>query len=138
MIIQKRLYRPKNGLLELINVFGQSLCSLFISLVPKKKKQLGFNAMVGDSKRGHNLLFDENDKVICDACLICAKSCPTSGIHITAKGSDLEKFEVDILRCIYCRNCQDVCPLDALKVGNKLPEAVEERDWRVEIFSKKS
>lgn len=79
-----------------------------------------------DNYRGvHRLNKDENGRVKCVACMLCATACPAHCIDIvgdTAPESwdDREKypvsFVIDELRCIYCGMCEEACPVDAIEL----------------------
>ncbi|MDO8473733.1 MAG: NADH-quinone oxidoreductase subunit I [Dehalococcoidia bacterium] len=58
----------------------------------------------------------------CTGCATCAKSCPQGNIEIiTSRGTgnsyDVEKFEIDTGRCMFCGLCVESCPYDALCMG---------------------
>ena len=66
---------------------------------------------------------DDDDRVRCVACFMCATACPANCIHIVADESpwdDREKypkqFDIDELRCIYCGMCEEACPCDAIEL----------------------
>jgi len=77
-----------------------------------------------DNYRGvHRLNRDEDDRVKCVACFMCATACPANCIHIEGKESPWDdrekypvKFEIDELRCIYCGMCEEACPVDAIEL----------------------
>ncbi len=77
-----------------------------------------------DNYRGvHRLNRDEDGRVKCVACFMCATACPANCIHITGKASPWDdrekypvKFEIDELRCIYCGMCEEACPVDAIEL----------------------
>src|SRR5262249_55473866 len=55
------------------------------------------------------------------ACYMCATACPAECIYIEAAESpdkSVEKyasrFEIDMMRCIYCGFCVDACPEEAI------------------------
>lgn len=76
------------------------------------------------SYRGvHRLNRDEEGRVKCVACFMCATACPAHCIHIEADESPWEdrekypaKFDIDELRCIYCGMCEEACPVDAIEL----------------------
>ena len=71
----------------------------------------------------HRLNRDEQGRVKCVACFMCASACPADCIHIVgeeAPWDDREKypvrFDIDELRCIYCGMCEEACPVDAIEL----------------------
>jgi NADH-quinone oxidoreductase subunit I len=71
----------------------------------------------------HRLNRDEQGRVRCVACFMCATACPAHCIHIEgaqAPWDDREKypakFDLDELRCIYCGMCEEACPVDAIEL----------------------
>ena len=75
----------------------------------------------------HRLNRDENDRVKCVACFLCATACPAHCIDIVATESpweDREKypesFQIDELRCIFCGMCEEACPVDAIELTSLL------------------
>src|SRR5439155_438322 len=71
----------------------------------------------------HRLNRDEQGRVKCVACYMCATACPAHCIDIVAAPSpwpDREKypetFVIDELRCIYCGMCEQACPVDAIEL----------------------
>ncbi|MGQ9504863.1 MAG: NuoI/complex I 23 kDa subunit family protein [Thermogutta sp.] len=71
----------------------------------------------------HRLNRDEQGRVKCVACFLCATACPAHCIDIVAAPSpwpDREKypivFNIDMLRCIFCGMCEEACPVDAIEL----------------------
>jgi len=71
----------------------------------------------------HRLNRDEQGRVKCVACFLCATACPAHCIDIIGVESpwpDREKypesFSIDELRCIYCGMCEEACPVDAIEL----------------------
>lgn len=65
----------------------------------------------------------ETGKLNCNACLLCAKTCPVAAITIQReKDPETKKryptlFDVDTLICCYCGLCEEVCNFDAIKLA---------------------
>ncbi len=73
----------------------------------------------------HRLNKDEEGRVKCVACMMCATACPAHCIDIqgaTAPESWNERekypesFVIDELRCIYCGMCEEACPVEAIEL----------------------
>lgn len=71
----------------------------------------------------HRLNRDDQGRVKCVACFLCATACPAHCIDIIGIESpweDREKypesFTIDELRCIYCGMCEEACPVDAIEL----------------------
>lgn len=82
-------------------------------------------ATYGDRFKGkHFLTLRDDGEVRCTACFLCATNCPAECIHIEAgnhPNNETEKFpvrfEIDILRCVFCGYCEEACPVDAIRLG---------------------
>ncbi len=78
----------------------------------------------GKNYRGlHRLNKDDQGRVECVACFMCATACPANCIDIVgdeAPWPDREKypvsFVIDELKCIYCGMCEYACPVDAIEL----------------------
>ena len=71
----------------------------------------------------HRLNRDQQGRVKCVACFLCATACPAYCIDIVAAESpwpDREKypqsFSIDELRCIFCGMCEEACPVNAIEL----------------------
>jgi NADH-quinone oxidoreductase subunit I len=71
----------------------------------------------------HRLNRDDEGRVKCVACFLCATACPAHCIDIVAAESpwpDRQKypqlFQIDELRCIYCGMCEEACPVEAIEL----------------------
>ena len=74
----------------------------------------------------HYLKKDEDGRVKCVACFMCAAACPAECIHIEGAPAPPDwknrerypvRFEIDMLRCIYCGYCEEACPVDAIALS---------------------
>ena len=77
----------------------------------------------GNYRGVHRLNRDEEGRVKCVACFMCATACPAHCIHIEGTESPWDdrekypvKFDIDELRCIYCGMCEEACPVDAIEL----------------------
>ncbi|MCS6894103.1 MAG: NADH-quinone oxidoreductase subunit I, partial [Deltaproteobacteria bacterium] len=71
----------------------------------------------------HRLTLDDEGRIKCTSCFLCATACPARCIYIEpAEHPDgtVEKFpdryEIDTLLCIYCGFCVEACPVDAIRM----------------------
>lgn len=77
--------------------------------------------VVAQNFRGLHALKVSHDKAKCVACYLCPTVCPAKCITVEA-GEDAhhekyaERYEIDLLRCIFCGYCVEACPVDALKM----------------------
>lgn len=88
-------------------------------------------------KGAHFLTKRPDGRVRCTACFLCATNCPAQCITIVAGESGdkgVEKypvrFEIDILRCVFCGYCEEACPVDAIRMGPEISMAgMTEQKW---------
>jgi len=86
----------------------------------------------------HKLTTREDGTTKCVACMLCATVCPAYCINIAAgehPDPQIEKypvkFEIDLLRCVYCGFCVDACPCEAIIMTQEYETAVTSRDLAV-------
>jgi NADH-quinone oxidoreductase subunit I len=122
---------PKLGML------GKSYLMLFIQGMTTALRHLFFHRKITQQSpeqphkvldplryRGvHRLNRDEQGRVKCVACFLCATACPAHCIDIVAEEStwpDRQKypkvFNIDELRCIFCGMCEEACPVEAIEL----------------------
>ena len=89
----------------------------------------------------HRLNRDEQGRVKCVACFLCATICPAHCIDIVGAESPWpdrekypERFVIDELRCIYCGMCEEACPCDAIELTETFNVVSTSRDEK--IYSK--
>jgi len=96
----------------------------------------------------HRLNRDEQGRVKCVACMLCATACPARCIDIIgdqAPWADRDKyptkFVIDELRCIYCGMCEEACPVDAIELtsiydltGVKRSDLIFDREKLLSIY----
>ena len=112
---------------------------------PEQRPQLPLNY------RGvHRLNRDEQGRVKCVACMLCATACPAHCIEIIGDEAPWEdrdkypiKFEIDELRCIYCGMCEEACPVDAIELtsifdltGSTRQEMIFDKDKLLSVYDK--
>lgn len=132
MTLSERLYFPiiKGMWLTFLHIFKKKTTLQY----PEQKKVLppGYRG-------AHRLNKDEQGRIKCVACEMCAVACPALCITIEGMESgwpDREKiprtFQIDMLRCIFCGMCVEACPEDAIDMTddiNLVATTREEMIW---------
>jgi NADH-quinone oxidoreductase subunit I len=127
----KWVTEPKVGLFErmYLPAIAEGLATTVRHIFKPQVKTEGYPEQEPDlppNYRGvHRLNRDEQGRVRCVACYMCATACPAHCIDIVAAPApadwkDREKypetFVIDELRCIYCGMCEEACPVDAIEL----------------------
>jgi NADH-quinone oxidoreductase subunit I len=83
----------------------------------------------------HRLNKDDDGRIKCVACEMCAASCPAHCITIQAKEVDWPDrdkipslFEIDELKCIFCGYCVEACPEDAIHMTQEYHMIARKRE----------
>ena len=118
----ERLYVPQiiDGMRTTIRHLGKTVFKGPMTVqYPEEKREL----RVANYRGVHRLNRDDEDRVACVSCFMCATACPAGCIHIEAAEAPWDdrekypaKFEIDELRCIYCGMCEEACPVDAIEL----------------------
>jgi NADH-quinone oxidoreductase subunit I len=143
-----RMYLPLfvQGLTTTFKHLAKSLSGeVFTVSYPEQEPAIG-NPLI---YRGvHRLNKDEQGRVKCVACFLCATACPAHCIDIIGTESpwpDREKypqsFTIDELRCIYCGMCEEACPVDAIELtslynltGRSREEMIFDKEKLLSVF----
>jgi NADH-quinone oxidoreductase subunit I len=145
----ERLYLPQiiDGMRTTIRHFAKTVVKGPITVqYPEQKRDLRI-----ENYRGvHRLNRDEDGRVACVACFMCATACPVHCIHIEAGEAPWDdrekypvKFDIDELRCIYCGMCEEACPVDAIEltpefdlVGRSRAEMIFDKEELLAVFDR--
>jgi NADH-quinone oxidoreductase chain I len=78
----------------------------------------------------HSVAFE--GKEACIGCLQCQKICSERAILIkTSMGEDkkrkIDEFYLNLGTCSFCGNCQEVCPVKAIKMGCEYEGSVQDK-----------
>ena len=100
---------------------------------PEKKKELN------DNFRGeHALVSDKDGKLLCTACGTCQRVCPSFGTINIEKSKDEngkfypKNYSIDLNKCIFCGNCVQYCPFNAI-IMTKEYELADEKKSALEL-----
>jgi NADH-quinone oxidoreductase subunit I len=118
---------------EIIKGMALTLKSMFTHAVTRQYPEEKRPAMPGF--RGmHAFVRDpETGREKCIACGLCAAICPSQCIYIyTSEGPDnkkvAERYEIEVLRCIYCAFCVEACPVGAIALTEHFEYSDYSRD----------
>ena len=145
----ERLYLPQifDGMWTTIRHFLKTVFRGAITVqYPEQKREL----RVENYRGVHRLNREEDGRVACVACFMCATACPVHCIHIEADESPWDdrekypiKFDIDELRCIYCGMCEEACPVDAIEltpefdlVGRSRAEMILDKEELLAVFDR--
>ena len=68
----------------------------------------------------HRMMFREDGKPRCVACMLCPTICPSDCLFVEAEDVEGDRyavrFQVDLSLCCFCGFCVEVCPEDAIRM----------------------
>jgi len=106
----------KNFFIVLGNLFRKPRTVIY----PREK------IIIPDSSRGalHLKLDPDSLEVICNGCGLCSVVCPQDCIEVKKRVGDngrgvLDKFCLDLSKCIFCGNCVEFCKMNAIDMSYK-------------------
>lgn len=70
----------------------------------------------------------------CIGCKMCERDCPSGAIKIRKVGDKIFEADIDMGKCVYCAQCVDSCPKDALASTGEFELAQLKRDDLKEVF----
>jgi NADH-quinone oxidoreductase subunit I len=125
-------------LVEVLKGMAITMGHVIKNIIGELKGQSPFDTMeypevrkpVNDRFKGaHRLTTRADGKYKCVACMCCSTACPAKCISIVA-GEDADdpiekypvRFDIDMLRCIYCGFCVEACPKDAIRMDTRIYE----------------
>ncbi len=81
-----------------------------------------------------SLLTKSGGEDLCIGCQACARVCPCGDLIQIEMHRDeqkvpvIDRFTIDLGRCIFCGNCTEVCPVDCIKMQDDFELAEYSRE----------
>ena len=125
-MIQKFLDSIKAIILGLLTVFSHLFKRPVTEEYPEKKPLLnGFF-------RGKHYLES------CAGCGYCRKVCPSDAITIIKSERIVEKYIIDLGKCIFCGNCMFYCPSKSMRMSDRFELATNlKSNLKIEIIGRR-
>jgi NADH-quinone oxidoreductase subunit I len=91
---------------------------------PEEKKELPPRA-----RWAPRMIYFDDDSPRCTACMNCVRTCPDHVLELVSetredKSKHIERFTWEASACMFCGLCAEVCPFDALEMGDHYEMAV--------------
>jgi NADH-quinone oxidoreductase subunit I len=80
------------------------------------------------------LLKDADGEIICTACSLCVKACPTNAIQVVPGKKEGRKtripasYDFELERCTFCGFCVESCSFNAIALNHQFELAVYRRE----------
>ncbi len=125
-MIQKFLDSIKAIILGLLTVFSHLFKRPVTEEYPEKRPLLnGFF-------RGKHYLES------CAGCGYCRKVCPSDAITIIKNERIVEKYIIDLGKCIFCGNCMFYCPSKSMRMSDRFELATNlKSNLKIEIIGRR-
>ena len=120
------------NILYSFNNFFKSIMAVY-KLKRNLKKQKNENLELKKEQCGLVQKKDENDekKYICNGCGICKSVCPSKNAIEISKENEKIQLKYDITKCIFCGNCTDNCPNNAIEFSKDIEPSYEKNQIEV-------
>lgn len=116
MSLLKDIWNAVNGIAKgMGKTYDEQFDPVFTEMYPFVKPELP-----PVSCQSLALIQNEDGTDRCVSCLACEKVCPSQVITIerkrnpAGKGFVLERFDIDLVNCMYCAMCVEACPASAI------------------------